>query len=90
MINYGPTVGGAISAQSAAGNDAQFASDGEAPAPSSESLRTLTRRYVLDPGTRIEAVHMGPNGYGRLKIIITLEAADGVRPVSEMGNRDGP
>ncbi|KAH9992605.1 hypothetical protein BJV77DRAFT_1001830 [Russula vinacea] len=37
-----------------------FAPDGEAPAPSSESLRVLTRRYVLDPGTRIETVHMGP------------------------------
>ena len=78
MINYGPTLGGASSAQSAAGNDARFASDGKAPAPSSESLRTLTKRYVLDPGTRIETVQMGPNEYGRLKIIITLEAADGV------------
>lgn len=51
--------------------------DGEAPAPS-DGLRTLTRRYVLDPGTRIETVDIGPNQCGRRKITITLEAADGV------------
>ena len=80
MINYGPTLGlgpGGAGAQSAAEHDVQFAPDGEAPAPS-ESLRTLTRRYVLDPGTRIETVNIGPNGYGRLIVTITLEAADGV------------
>ena len=47
------------------------------PVPS-ESLRTLTRRYVLDPETLVEAVHIGPNRYGRLKVIITLEVPDGV------------
>jgi hypothetical protein len=78
VINYGPALGlGEASAQSAAGHDVQFVPDGEAPAPS-ESLRTLTRRYVLDPGTRIETVNIGLNGYGRLKVTITLEAADGV------------
>jgi hypothetical protein len=75
---YGPTLGlGGASAQSATGHDVQFSPDGEAPAPS-ESLRTLSRRYVLDPGTRIETVNIGSNRYGRLKITITLEAADGV------------
>ena len=74
MVNYGLT--GGATAHSAAGNDVQ-APDGEAPAPS-ESLRTFTRRYVLDPGTRVETVHMGPKRYGRLKIVITLDAADGV------------
>ena len=81
MADHGPTLGAAVggpSAHSVTGNDVQaFAPDGEVPAPS-KSLETLTRRYVLDPGTRIEAVHIGPNRYGRLKIIITLEAADGV------------
>ena len=77
MVNYGPTLGGS-SAQSAAGNDVQASvPDGEAPALS-DNLRTLTRRYVLDPGTRIETVDIGPNRYGRRKITITLEAADGV------------
>lgn len=37
----------------------------------------FARRYVLDPGTRIDTIHMGSGGYGRLKIIITLEVADG-------------
>jgi hypothetical protein len=59
------------------GNDVQFAPDGETPVPS-ERLRTLTRRYVLDPETLVEAVHIEPNRYGRLKIIITLEVADGL------------
>lgn len=43
----------------------------------SESMIFFARRYVLDPGTRIDTIHMGPGGYGRLKIIITLEVADG-------------
>jgi hypothetical protein len=74
VVNYGLT--GGATAHNAAGNDVQTPG-GEAPAPS-ESLRALTRRYVLDPETRIETVHMGPNRYGRLKIVITLEAVDGV------------
>jgi hypothetical protein len=78
VVDYGPTLAGGASAHSAAGNALQtFAPDGEAPAPS-ESLRILTRRYILDPGTRIETVNIGPNRYGRLKIIIALEVADGV------------
>ena len=78
MIGYGPALAGGASARSAAGNAIQtFAPDGEALAPS-ESLRTLARRYVLDPGTRFEAVNIGPNICGRLKILIVLEVADGV------------
>jgi hypothetical protein len=79
VVDYGPTLAGGASAHSAApGNTIQtFAPDSEAPA-SSESLRNLTRRYVLDPGTRFETVNIGPNRYGRLKIIIALEVADGV------------
>jgi hypothetical protein len=78
VVDYGPTLAGGASAHSAAGNALPpFAPEGEAPAPS-ESLRTLTRRYVLDPETRIESVNMGPNRYGRLKMIIALEVADGV------------
>lgn len=81
VVDYGPTLadGHGASAHSAAGNVAiqTFAPDGEAPAPS-ESLRTLSRRYVLDPGTRFETVNIGPNRCGRLKIIIALEVADGV------------
>jgi hypothetical protein len=82
MVDHGPTLTGGASAHSAAGNAVQtfVAPDDEAPA-SSESLRSLTRRYVLDPGTRIETVqtvNIGPNRYGRLKIIIALEVADGV------------
>jgi hypothetical protein len=78
MVDYGPTLTGGASAHSATGDVLPpFAPDGEAPAPS-ESLRTLTRRCVLDPGTHIESVNMGPNIYGRLKMIIVLEVADGV------------
>ena len=43
----------------------------------SESLTFFARRYVLDPGTRVDAIHMGTGGYGRLKIVIMLEVADG-------------
>ena len=78
MIDYGPALADGASAHSAAGNAIQtFVPDGEAPVPS-ESLRTLARRYVLDPGTRFETIDIGPNRYGRLKIIIALEVADGV------------
>ena len=66
--------------QSAVGADAQaFASTAGAEAPViSESLRFFARRYVLDPGTRIDTIHMGTSGYGRLKIVIMLEAVDSV------------
>ena len=37
----------------------------------------IARRYVLDPGTRIDTIHMGSGGHGRLKIVITLEVPDG-------------
>lgn len=78
MIDYGPTLAGDASAHSAAGNLPQtFAPDGEPHEPS-ETLRMLTRHYVLDPGTRIEAVNIGPNRCGRLKIIVALEVADGI------------
>jgi hypothetical protein len=77
VVDYGPTLACGSSAHSAAGNALQtFTPNDEAPAPS-ESLRTLTRRYVLDPGTRIETVSIGPNRYGRLKVFIALEVADG-------------
>ena len=77
MVYYGPTPGGA-NAQSATRNDVQASvSDAEAPAQS-ESLRTLTRRYVLDQRTHIETIDIGPNRYGRRKIIVTLEVADGI------------
>jgi hypothetical protein len=77
VVDYGPTFDRS-SAQNAAGDDVQVSiPDGEARAPS-ECLRTLTRRYVLDPATRIETVDIGPNRYGRRKIIIALETADSV------------
>lgn len=77
MVYYGPTPRGA-NAQSVAGNDVQaFVPYGEAPTRS-ESLRTLTRRYVLDQRTHIETIDIGPNRYGRRKIIVTLEVADGI------------
>jgi hypothetical protein len=56
-------------------------SAGAQPPPTSEGLRFFARRYVLDPGTRIDDIHMVSvsNGYCRsLKIVITLDAADGV------------
>jgi hypothetical protein len=75
VVDYGPAL-----AHSAARRNALRAfepdDNDEAPA-SSESLRTIVRGYVLDPGTRIETVNMGPNRYGRLKIIVALEVADG-------------
>jgi len=45
---------------------------------SSESLRNIVRRYMLDPGTHVDAVQMASNGYGRLKVFVTLEATDGI------------
>lgn len=78
MVDYRPTLVGDASAHSAAGNALQtFAPNGEAHEPS-ETLKMLTRHYVLDPETRIEAVNIGPNRRGRLKIIVALEVADGI------------
>lgn len=77
VVDYGPALGGA-SAHGTTWSDVQaLVPDGGGPTPS-ESLRTLSRRYILDPGTHVETVHIGPNRYGRLKVIITLEVADGV------------
>ena len=74
VIEYG----GMPSAQRAGAADAQpYASTAQA-LMYWESLRSLARRYVLDPGTRFDTVHMEPGRYGRLKVVITLEAADGV------------
>jgi hypothetical protein len=79
VVDHGATLARASThTGSVVGNDVQgSAPDDETPKPS-ESLRNLSGRYVLDPGTRIETVHIGPSRCGRLKIIITLEAADGV------------
>ena len=69
---------GGASARSAAGNaPVNFEPDGRAlrPAPS-ETLTTLTRHYILDPGTRIETVNIGPNICGRRKMLVALEVAD--------------
>ena len=64
MVNYGPALNRS-SAQNAAGNDVEASvPDGEACA-SSECLRSLTKRYVLDLGTRIETVDIGPNVAGK-------------------------
>ena len=76
MIEYGPL--GTASAQNAGAADARpYASTAQALA-SSENFRPFVRRYVLDPGTRFNSVQMEPGRYGRLKVVITLEAADGV------------
>jgi len=65
--------------QSAVGTNAQPFASTAAEAPMiSESLRFFARRYVLDPGARIDTIHMETSGYGRLKIVITLEAVDNV------------
>ncbi|KAI0248299.1 hypothetical protein BJV78DRAFT_823403 [Lactifluus subvellereus] len=45
---------------------------------SSEALKTLARRYILDPGTNVDIVRMEPSVWGRLKVTITLEVADDV------------
>jgi hypothetical protein len=47
----------------------------DAPA-SSESLKTLARRCILDPGTRVDIVRMESSGCGRLKVMVMLEVAD--------------
>jgi hypothetical protein len=77
VVDYGPALDRS-SAQNAAGNDVEASvPDGEPCAPS-ECLRSLTKCYVLDPGTRIETVDIGTNRYGRRKIIIALETANSV------------
>jgi len=76
-IEFGATYG-SIGTQNMVGTEGQpRAQTAEAPAPSG-SLKSFARRYILDPGTRIDTVYMGSTEYGRLKVIITLEAADGV------------
>ena len=50
-----------------------------------ESLKFFARRYVLNPGTRVEDVHMGTGGYGCLKIVITLEVPDGAGAFDVLG-----
>ena len=77
MIGYGPPLSTA-SAQSAGAADVQpYASTAQALA-SSENFKSFVRRYVLDPGTRFDRVQMEPGRPGRLKVVITLEAADGI------------
>jgi len=51
----------------------------------SESLKFFARRYVLDPGTRVDDIHMGTGGYGRLKIVMTLEVPDGAAAFDMLG-----
>jgi len=62
--------------QSTVGTNARpLASTAGSEAPIiSEDLRSFARRYVLGPGARIDTIHIGTSGYGRLKIVITLEA----------------
>lgn len=43
---------------------------------SSECLKSLAKRYILDPGTRVEIVRMESCGRGRLKVMVTLEVPD--------------
>jgi hypothetical protein len=43
---------------------------------SSECLKSLARRYILDPGTRVDIVRMESCGRGRLKVMVTLEVSD--------------
>lgn len=77
MVEYGPTLSRA-STYSAAGNEVQASvPDDDAQKPS-ESLKTISKHYVLDPETHIETVHIAPSRCGYLKIVITLEAADGI------------
>lgn len=77
MTEFVP-VRGMDSSQSTVGTNAQpLASTTGAEAPIiSEDLRSFARRYVLDPGAGIDTIHIGTSGYGRLKIVITLEAVD--------------
>ncbi|KAH9952936.1 hypothetical protein BC827DRAFT_1159497 [Russula dissimulans] len=78
VIEHGRAYG-TTSAPSAAGADPHaYAPAAEAPAPvPSESLRNIARGFLLAPGTHFDAVHITSNAYGRLKVFITLEAADG-------------
>ena len=45
---------------------------------SSEFLRTLARRYILDPRTNVSTIRMEPSGYGLVEVTITLKVADTV------------
>jgi hypothetical protein len=45
---------------------------------SSECLKSLAQRYILDPGTRVNIVRMESCGRGRLKVMVTLEVSDTV------------
>ncbi|KAI9439433.1 hypothetical protein F5148DRAFT_858797 [Russula earlei] len=80
VIEYGPSYGTfQAGAYGAADSEEQsYAANAEAPAPSpSENLRTFARQYILHPGTRIDTINIS-SGYGRVRVTITLEAADGI------------
>lgn len=77
MSEYGRTSGTTSSHSADEDGTQPYASGAPAGAPSdSESLMLFARRYVLDPKTRVSDIHMGSGNHGRLKIVITLEAAD--------------
>jgi hypothetical protein len=56
-------------------NTQTYAPSIDSPLPS-EFLRSLGRRFILDPGTRVNAVNLEASGRGGLKVTITLETAD--------------
>ncbi len=45
---------------------------------SSEFLRSLARRYILDPMTSVGTIRIEPSGYGVVEMTITLKVTDTV------------
>jgi len=79
VVRYGPTPGiadndGCVHG-TATTNAQAYGPAAEAP-NSSEGLKAIARRYILDPDTNVDDVHMKPSACGRLKVTITLEVAD--------------
>jgi hypothetical protein len=74
---------GAMSGMSDGGIDVHGAStiNAQTYCPASEQsecLKSLAKRYILDPGTRVDIVRMESCGRGRLKVMVTLEVSDAI------------
>ena len=44
--------------------------------PATEVLRQLANRYLHQPGSQVDMVHMEPGPAGGIRVVITLELAD--------------
>ncbi|KAH9021727.1 hypothetical protein EDB85DRAFT_411224 [Lactarius pseudohatsudake] len=74
-VGRGPILG-ETSAHSGANANGQSHAPTTENFRSSEFLRSLARRYILDPRTNVGTIHMEPSGNGLVEMVITIKVAD--------------